>query len=73
MKNLFVSYEITKVNGSILHKIGNIIAGVCKILDGIIIILTLGCYNTDFSLNWAIKRRYTIFCSKKLKEQLNKK
>ena len=50
-------------HGSIKHKLGNVINGVLKIFEGIVLVISLGNYQPDFSLDWNIyRRRNKFFC-----------
>ncbi len=46
---------------TILRHIGNMIAGLCKVIDGIILIISLGTYRTNLFFHWCMYRRTTIF------------
>ena len=47
------------INASPRHKLGNIISGLCNILDGLIIVLTIGNINSNLTLTWNMYRRST--------------
>jgi hypothetical protein len=42
--------------GSKKHKLGNVVSGFLTILDGFILIITLGNYHPNFVLNWNLHR-----------------
>lgn len=46
------------INASAKHKLGNVISGFCQIIDGVVLILSLGNINIRCSLRWTM-RRYT--------------
>lgn len=41
------------------HKLGNMIAGVCSIIEGICLILSLGNYHPALTFKWAMFRLKT--------------
>ena len=45
------------IKASKKHKLGNIISGFCGILDGMILIISLGNYSATIQLNWSILRK----------------
>lgn len=42
---------------SVKHKVGNMISGLCSIVDGIVLFITLGNWNISLCLNWNIYRK----------------
>jgi hypothetical protein len=48
---------IIKPNIGFKHKIGNMIYGIFKIIDGLIMLITFGNIATNFSLNFTIVRK----------------
>ena len=47
------------INANPRHKLGNLVSGLCNILDGLIIVLTIGNINSNLTLTWNMYRRST--------------
>lgn len=47
--------------GSIKHKLGNVISGFITIIDGIVLIISLGNYSLGLTLMWNIHRKTNKF------------
>ena len=55
------------IKGSKKHKLGNLLSGLLSVIDGIVLTLTVGNYNTNFTLKYNIYRRNTGFlCDNKI-------
>lgn len=63
LKNIFYSvvYRLKKkrIKASKVHKLGNMVFGLCAIGDGLVNVLSLGNYNPQLTLNWSMYRRKT--------------
>ena len=47
------------VKSSVRHKFGNVIGGLCCIVDGLVLVFTIGNYNSRIQLKWNMHRRTT--------------
>lgn len=53
----FYYRNFERIKASKKHKFGNMVAGLCQIVDGVILLLSLGNLSTKFQLKWN-RRRY---------------
>jgi len=72
LKNFFqsIAYRLKKnrIKASKKHKLGNVVVGLCAIVDGLVSVITLGNYHPHLTLEWNIYRRNTgKFCDMGLK------
>lgn len=52
---------MTKIKANKLHKLGNMVHGLCHIVDGVVFILTLGNISSNTVLKFSMYRRTNNF------------
>jgi hypothetical protein len=51
------------------HKLGNMIAGLCGIVDGIVLFLSIGMINSQLCMSWQMYRRHSgVLCDNPMRK-----